>query len=317
MEGVSVMYNIKNPKHKRKQLSIRLRKYRLLYPILIIGIAYYIIFQYIPIFWGFLISFKDMKIGSTISEAKWVGLENYIEVLTNKEMFKLLKNTLFISVNRLVFTFVPPIILTICIFDLRSTVFKRISQTIVYIPHFFSWVVIYGIVFAFFSGDGFINNISSLLGKGSTDFLTSSKSFVPLLVGSQIWKEAGWGTILYFAALTGVNPELYEAAKIDGAGPIRRTKAVTLPAMIPVITFSLIMAMGSILNNDFEQILLFYNAAVYDVADIIDTWVYRVGLGKMEYGLGSAVSMMKAVVSMILILSANTFSKKVTGRGMF
>ena len=304
--------------HKSNQLSIRFRKYKVLYPILIIGIAYYIIFQYLPIFWGFIISFKDMKVGSTIAGASWVGLDNYIEVFTNKEMFKLLRNTLTISISRLVFTFIPPIILTICIFDLKNTVFKRISQTIVYIPHFFSWVVIYGIVFAFFSGDGFINNIISIFDRGGTsNFLTSTKAFIPILVGSQIWKEAGWGTILYFAALTGVSPELYEAAKIDGAGPIRRTMAVTLPAIIPVITFSLIMAMVSILNNDFEQILLFYNAAVYDVGDIIDTWVYRVGLGKMEYGLGSAVNMLKAVVSMILILIANTFSKKIAGRGMF
>lgn len=147
--------------------------------------------------------------------------------------------------------------------------------------------------------------------------MTSTKAFVPLLVGSQIWKETGWATILYFAALTGVNPELYEAAKIDGAGPIARIKAVTLPAMLPVVTFSLIMAMGNILNNDFEQILLFYNSAVYDVGDIIDTWVYRVGLGKMQYGPGAAVSMLKAVVSLFLILTANYTSKKTTGRGMF
>ncbi len=303
---------------KSNTLLKNLKKYKILYPIILVGIAYYIIFQYIPIFWGFLISFKDMKIGSTIAGAKWVGLENYIEVFTDKEILKLVRNTLMISVSRLVFTFLPPIILTIIMFDLKSNRFRRISQTIVYLPHFFSWVVIYGIVFAFFSGDGFINNILSIFNGGkSIDFLTSSKSFIPLLVGSQIWKEAGWGTILYFAALTGVNPELYEAAKIDGAGPISRIKAVTLPAMIPVITFSLIMAMGSILNIDFEQILLYYNAAVYDVADVIDTWVYRVGLGKMQYGIGSAVSMLKAVVSMVLIILSNTFSKKVTGRGMF
>ena len=187
----------------------------------------------------------------------------------------------------------------------------------VYIPHFFSWVIIYGIVFAFFSGNGLVNGAIDFFGGEKTDFLTSSKAFLPLLIGSQIWKEAGWSTILYFAALTSVNTELYEAAKIDGAGPIQRIKAVTLPAMMPVITFSLIMALGNILNNDFEQILLFYNSAVYDVADTIDTWVYRVGLGKMQYGIGSAVSMMKAVVSLVLIVSANTFSKRTTGRGMF
>lgn len=295
----------------------QMKRYRVLYVILGIAIVYYFIFLYIPIFWGFIISFKDMKVGSTIAGAEWVGLENYKYVFTHPEIFKLVKNTLVISFARLIFTFFPPIILTIAIFDLHWKKFQKFSQTMVYIPHFFSWVIIYGIVFAFFSGNGFVNGVIDLFGGQKTDFMTSSNAFLPLLIGSQIWKEAGWSTILYFAALTSVNTELYEAAKIDGAGPIQRIKAVTLPAMMPVITFSLIMALGNILNNDFEQILLFYNSAVYDVADTIDTWVYRVGLGKMQYGVGSAVSMMKAVVSLIFIVSANTFSKRTTGRGMF
>ena len=172
---------------------------------------------------------------------------------------------------------------------MTSAKYKRVCQTFVYIPHFFSWVIMYGIVFAFFSGNGMINNIIAALGGRKQDFLMDASLFRSLLVGSQVWKGAGWGTILYFAAMTNVNPELYEAAKIDGAGPIARTRAVTLPAMMPVVTFSLIMALGSILNNDFEQVLMFYNSAVYSVGDIIETWVYRVGLGKMQYSVGSAV----------------------------
>lgn len=305
--------------HKSKTGSWlkRLKRYRFLYIVLLIAVVYYFVFLYIPIFWGFEISLKDMKVGNTIQNAGWVGLENYKYVLTNPEMFKLLKNTLIISVWRLICTFVPPIILTIAIFDLRSKRFQRFSQTMVYIPHFFSWVIIYGIVYAFFCGNGFVNGVIRTLGGKPKDFITSVSAFRPLLIGSQVWKEAGWNTILYFAALTSVNTELYEAAKIDGAGPIARIKAVTFPAMQPVITFSLIMALGNILNNDFEQILLYYNSAVYEVADIIDTWVYRVGLGQMKYGIGSAVSMMKAVISLFLILTANTISKRTTGRGMF
>lgn len=302
---------------EKRPLSYRMKKYRFLMPFAVIGILYYFIFNYIPIFWGFLISFKNMKVGSTITAAPWVGLDNYAYILKNPEMAKLLRNTLRISVARLVFSFLPPIALTIIIFDLKNFVFKKVSQTIVYIPHFFSWVIIYGIVYAFFCGTGFVNAFFGKFGAGPFEFMTSKQAFVPLIVGSQVWKEAGWSTILYFAALTGVSPELYEAAKIDGAGPIARIRAVTLPAMLPVITFSLIMALGNILNNDFEQILLFYNASVYEVADIIDTWVYRVGLGKMQYSIGSAVSMLKAVVSMVLILGANSASKKISGRGMF
>lgn len=301
----------------KRSLGFRLKKYRALVPIVIIGIAYYFIFNYIPIIWGFIISLKDFKVGSTISGAPWVGLKNYVDVIQNPEMKKLLINTLRISVARLIFTFIPPILLTLIIFDIKSAAFKRVSQTIVYVPHFFSWVIIYGIVYAFFCGTGFVNAALTKLGLGTYDFLTSKNAFVPLIVGSQVWKEAGWNTILYFAALTGINPELFEAAKLDGAGPIARIRVISLPTMLPVITFSMIMALGNILNNDFEQILLFYNASVYEVADIIDTWVYRVGLGRMQYSIGSAVSMMKGVISMILILGSNQLSKKLTGRGMF
>lgn len=311
------MYTNVSHKKGNHRLLNRINKYRSLLLILILAMAYYILFQYIPIIWGFIISFKDMKIGSTIGKAEWIGFENYKYVFEDREMKKLLINTLRISLSRLVFTFFPPIILTIAIFDLSSKRFQKLSQTIVYIPHFFSWVIIYGIVYAFFSGDGLINNLIARFSGSTKDFLTSSNAFVPLIVGSQIWKEAGWGTILYFAALTNVNPELYEAAKIDGAGPIARIKAVTLPAILPVVTFSFILAVGNILNNDFEQILLFYNAAVYDVADIIDTWVYRVGLGKMQYGIGSAVSMLKSSVNFLLIVGANYASKRLSGRGIF
>ena len=159
----------------------------------------------------------------------------------------------------------------------------------------------------------FLNN----LGFAKIDFLTAPSRFVSMLVGSQIWKGVGWGTILYFAALTNVNPELYEACKIDGAGPIRRTLVVTLPEMLPVVSFSLIMNLANILSNDFEQVLLFYNPAVYSVGDIIDTWVYREGLMNYQYSLGAAVSLLKALVSMILVIGANAFSRRVSGRGMW
>ena len=303
----------KKPGHIKRQL----KRYSVLYVILLLAIVYYFVFMYVPLIWGVEISFKDMKIGSTIQDAPWVGWKNYKYFFQNKSMLKLLRNTLIISINSMIWGFLPPILLTIAIFDLRSKKYQKFCQTMVYIPHFFSWVIIYGIVYAFFSDNGFINIILSKITGSTYGFMVSSKAFVPLIVGSQVWKEAGWGTILYFAALTGVNPELYEAAKIDGAGPLARIRAVTLPAMVPVIAFSLIMAMGNILNNDFEQILLYYNAAVYDVSDVIETWVYRVGLGKMQYGIGSAVSMLKAVVSLVLILIANSSSRKLTGRGMF
>lgn len=293
------------------------QRYWALYIMLFVIVAYYLLFHYVPIAMGVAMAFKNVKLGMSISQSPWVGWKNFAYVVQDPEILRVVMNTLILSGMRLFWGFWPPIVLAILIFDLTSAVYKRICQTIVYIPYFFSWVVVYGIVFAFFSGNGMINSVFKALGMQHQEFLMNAGAFRWLLVGSQVWKGVGWGTILYFAAMTGVNPELYEAAKLDGAGPIQRTRVVTLPAMMPVITFSLIMALGSILNNDFEQVLLFYNAAVYSVGDIIETWVYRVGLGKMQYSVGSAVSLLKAIISMGLILSANAFSRKVTGRGMW
>lgn len=293
------------------------QRYWALYIMLFVIVAYYLLFHYVPIAMGVAMAFKNVKLGMSISQSPWVGWKNFAYVVQDPEILRVVMNTLILSGMRLFWGFWPPIVLAILIFDLTSAAYKRICQTIVYIPYFFSWVVVYGIVFAFFSGNGMINSVFKALGMPHQEFLMNAGAFRWLLVGSQVWKGVGWGTILYFAAMTGVNPELYEAAKLDGAGPIQRTRVVTLPAMMPVITFSLIMALGSILNNDFEQVLLFYNAAVYSVGDIIETWVYRVGLGKMQYSVGSAVSLLKAIISMGLILSANAFSRKVTGRGMW
>lgn len=303
----------KRPGHIKRQL----KRYSVLYVILLLAIVYYFVFMYVPLIWGVEISFKDMKIGSTIQDAPWVGWKNYKYFFQNKSMLKLLSNTLIISINSMIWGFLPPILLTIAIFDLRSKKYQKFCQTMVYIPHFFSWVIIYGIVFAFFSGNGFVNGIIRALGGTEVGFLTSKKAFLPLLIGTQIWQSVGWSTILYFAALTSVDTELYDAAKIDGAGPIQRIRAVTFPAMKPVITFSLIMSLGGVLGTNFEQIMMFYNSALYDVADVIDTWVYRVGLGQMQYGYGTATSMMRSVVGLVLMVSANTISKKVSGRGMF
>lgn len=303
----------KRPGHIKRQL----KRYSVLYVILLLAIIYYFVFMYVPLIWGVEISFKDMKIGSTIQDAPWVGWKNYKYFFQNKSMLKLLRNTLIISINSMIWGFLPPILLTIAIFDLRSKKYQKFCQTMVYIPHFFSWVIIYGIVFAFFSGNGFVNGIIRALGGTEVGFLTSKKAFLPLLIGTQIWQSVGWSTILYFAALTSVDTELYDAAKIDGAGPIQRIRAVTFPAMKPVITFSLIMSLGGVLGTNFEQIMMFYNSALYDVADVIDTWVYRVGLGQMQYGYGTATSMMRSVVGLVLMVSANTISKKVSGRGMF
>ena len=294
-----------------------LKRYWVLYLILFVIMAYYCLFHYYTILLGIEMAFKNVKLGFSIADSPYIGFKNYSKIFQSRDIYSTVINTLRLSVSRLIWTFWPPIVLAIMLFDLSSRAYKRVCQTLVYIPHFFSWVVVYGIVYAVFSSDGFLNVLISALGFDKVNFLTSPPKFVPLLVGSQIWKGVGWGTILYFAALTNVNPELYEACKIDGAGPLRRTLVVTLPEMLPVVSFSLIMSLANILNNDFEQVLLYYNPSVYSVGDIIDTWVYREGLLNYQYSVGSAVSLLKASVSMILVIGANFVSRRVSGRGMW
>lgn len=303
----------------KRKLTIResIYKYKSLYAIILVIMAYYMLIHYVPIVMGVMISLKKMRIGSTILGAKWVGFDNFKYVLKDDEIINVISNTLEISALRLLVGFLPPIILAIFIFDIVVPSYKRTCQTIVYIPHFFSWVIVYGIFFAFFSGGGFVNGIRRSMGLDIKNFLMSVAWFRPLIVGSQVWKEVGWGTILYLAALSAVDPQLFEAAIIDGAGPLRRIWIITLPAVLPVVTFTLIIRLGNILNNDFEQILMFYNPAVYRVGDIIETWVYRVGLGSMQYGYGAAVSILKAGVSFILIAVANNLSRRLSGRSIW
>jgi putative aldouronate transport system permease protein len=299
-------------------LKKRLKKHWFLYVLFLPIAVYYLIFHYMPIIMGVIISFKDLKIGNTITNAEWVGLKNYIHIVTESYMLKLIRNTIEISLLKLAFGFLPPIILAIMLFDMTKHIYKRLCQTVLYIPHFFSWVIIYGLVFAFFSsGTGFVNIFLDRIGIGRVDFLTSVRWFRPLLVASSIWKNVGWSSILYIAALTSINTELYEAAKIDGAGPLRRIIYITVPGILPIIGFVLTLSISSILGTDFEQILMFYNAAVYDVADVIDTWVYRIGLGKMQYSIGSAVGLMKALASMVLIVTGNKISRRLSGRGIW
>lgn len=304
-------------KEKARKRSVLIKKYKPLYAILSVILVYFIIFRYIPIIMGVILSLQDFKLGNTLLSAKFVGLDNFTRVFTDPDILKIIRNTMLLSIYKLIWGFFPPIILAIMIFDIVSVTYKRVCQTIVYIPHFFSWVIVYGIAYAFFSNSGFINSLLSILGMKHIDFLTNSRYFRSLLVGTSIWKNVGWGTILYFAALTGVNPELYEACKIDGAGPIRRITTVTLPAILPVIVFNLIISLGNILNNDFEQVLLFYNGAVYDVGDIIDTWVYRIGIGQMQYSIGAAVGLMKSFVGFILIVGSNKLSRRLTERSLW
>lgn len=302
----------------RNSLKGRLKRYAPIYLLMLIPFLYLVVYRYYPIFLQCVLAFKKYKIMGGVWGSDWVGWDNFIKMFTSSSISRILVNTVRISVLRLVVGFFPPIILSIMLFDMTSDKFRRVSQSILYIPHFFSWVVIYGIVMVLFQTDGYINNIIAAMGNEKVEFMLKKEYFLPILIGSGLWKGLGWSTIIYLAALTGINPELFEVAKIDGAGPLKRIWHITLPGIKSVVVFVLVTNMGSILSGaGTEQILLFYGPSNYAVSDVIGTWVYRQGLGKVDYGMSSALGMFESTVGLVLVLISNALSRKFAGVGIW
>ncbi|RED62932.1 ABC transporter permease [Cohnella phaseoli] len=301
-----------------KTLLQSIVKHRTLYLMFLPVAAYYVIFRYWPIALAWIVAFKDLRLGMSVLDSEWVGWANFKVMFDDPEIVNVLMNTVEISLLRLIVGFVPPIVLAIMFHDLASKRLRSWLQSAVYIPHFFSWVIIFGIVFAFFStGSGFVNNVLERFGLERYEFFLSEGWFRPILVGSALWKEIGWSTIIYLAALSTVDPQLYEAARIDGAGPLRRIVSITLPGILSVITFVLCLSLGNILFAGGEQILLFYNKAVLDTADVIETWVYREGLGRLQFSIGTAVGIFQSFIGMVVIVISNALAKRYTGRGIW
>lgn len=249
----------------------------------------------------------------------WVGLKHFkFLFLQSPDFFKILENTVVISIYHIVFGFPAPIILALMINEIRSSKFKKIAQSLTYLPHFFSWVILGGILITLLSpSTGVVNYLITLVGLDPIYFLGDPHYFRFTLVTSAIWKEVGWGTIIYLAALTGVSPDLYEAAVMDGASRWKQTLKITLPSILPVIVLMLILRMGGILDAGFDQILNLYSPATYEVADILDTYVYRVGLQNFQFSLTTAVGLFKNVIAFMLVLFTNYISKKLGQDGLF
>lgn len=302
----------------KKQTLPVLKKYWFMYLLLFVPMVLLVVFSLYPILLQTVLSFKEYKFTDGIWGSDWVGLKHFKTIFTDPDMGRIILNTVKISVLRLAAGMLPPIVLALMIFEIRNSHVKKAVQTITYIPHFFSWVIIYGIVFAFLSPGGIVNNVILHFGGRSVDFLTTEKYFIPMLIISDIWKELGWGTILYLAALSSVDTTLFDAAAVDGAGPIRKLWNITLPSISSIIVFLFIMSVGNILKGaGAEQILLFANSAVMNKAEVIDTWVYWQGLGNYQYSLGAAVSFVQSLIGIILVLTANKLSTKLVGRGLW
>ncbi|TLS52124.1 sugar ABC transporter permease [Paenibacillus antri] len=284
-----------------------------LYVMLTPGILFFLIFSYFPMVWIF-IAFQDFKIGQGLAGSAFVGFKHFAALFQDEYFYVILRNTVLISSLKLLFGFPVPIVLALAMNEIRQRFVLRTIQSVIYLPHFLSWAVVATLMISIFSFDnGILNDFLKMLGFEPIAFLSDASSFRTMLVLSDIWKGAGWGTILYLAALTGIDQHLYEAARIDGASKLRQMWHISLPGIQTTMTLLLILSMGSLVTGDFEQILLMYSPAVYNVADVIQTYVYRIGLGQLRLSYTTAVGLFQSVVSFLLVYLANRTARKLGG----
>lgn len=308
-----------NPIDERfSRMSIwkRIAYHKYIYLILLPALIYYIVFKYAPMY-GLVLAFKEFKHSGGILYSPWVGLEHFKNLTVNVNFITAFKNTIIISFIKIIFGFPFPIILTLLINEMRLKRYKSVLQTIYTFPHFLSWVVVAGMCFNLFASDGIVNNVLGLMNMKDQTLLTNPSGFIGLLVGSAIWKESGWSTILYLAAITSIDTSIYEAAKIDGANRFQQMLYVTIPGIAGMMATNLILQCGHVMDAGFDQIFNMYNPSVYKVADIIDTYVYRISFEMTpNYGFSTAVGMFKGVVNMVLILSVNKVVKSFGQKGI-
>ncbi|MCS7459378.1 ABC transporter permease subunit [Paenibacillus doosanensis] len=301
----------------RASLSSYMWKYKTLYFITLPAIAYFIIFKYIPLF-GSVIAFQNYNIFQGISGSKWVGLAHFKRMFEHYDFLNILNNTLLIGLYDLVFAFPAPIILALLLNELRIVFYKRILQTIVYMPHFLSWVIVSGIAIGILSpSTGIVNQFVSWLGHEPVYFLGEESYIRSVLIGSGIWRDSGYGTIIYLAALAGINPDLYEAAEVDGASRWRQTLSITLPSLMPTIMIMFLLHIGKFLDFGFERVYVFLNPLNINNGEILDTYIYKAGLQSQQYSYTTAIGLFKSVVGLLLIVIGNVLSKKTTGESLY
>jgi putative aldouronate transport system permease protein len=317
-----------NPKLRRAAYRTKVgfisyfRKNYSLYLMSIPGLLFLIIYKFLPLY-GLTLAFKDFNLfnGDTlldsIIQSPWVGLQHFEKIFREQQFMQVIWNTLIISLYKLVVLFPVPIVIAVLLNEVRLRTFKRWIQTIVYMPHFLSWVIVFGLFYSLLGSYGIFNQILGFVGLEKLGFFTDPKLFRALLVFTEGWKESGWNTILFLAAMTSIDPQLYEAAVVDGANRFKRILHITLPGIVPIIILVFILRLGHILNAGFEQVLIMYNPSVYEVADIIQTYVYRIGLGKLDFSMSTALGLFESVVAFILIFSSNMASRRFLGKGIW
>lgn len=295
----------------------RLWRERYIYLLLLPGILYFIVFRYIPLF-GLVLAFKDYSPFLGIQDSPWVGLKHFRTIFEDEEVLQVLRNTLYISFLQIAVAFPVPIALALMLNEVRSDGYKRAIQTVVYLPHFISWVITIGIVTLFLRSEGILNRaLIEWFDVGPIPFLTHPDWFAPMIVLEVVWKEAGWGTVIFLAALSGIDPQLYEASVLDGASRLQRIRDITLPGLKNVIVILLILRLGSVLDTGFEQIFLMLNAFTMDVGNVLDTYVYFRGIQQGDYSFATAVGLFKGLVGLVLVVGANRLAKRWGHEGLY
>lgn len=305
-------------RRKQKSLLLRIYQHRYLYLLLSFGLIYFIVFRYIPVY-GVQLAFKKFSYRKGVVGSPWVGWNNFKTLFMSTPFKRAIVNTLIISFGRILFTFFIPIIMAILLNEIRCSAFKRSVQTIMYLPHFLSWVIISGIAYSLLTTNGgFINKIIQKVGGTPNNFLLKPECFRPIIYISSVWKEMGWESIIYLAALAGINPELYEAATVDGASRFKQMVYITWPGIRSTVVIMLILTTSRIMSAGFDQIFNLYSAPVYSVGDIIDTYTYRELFLKSKFGEGTAAGLFQSLINLALVILTNKAAKVINdGEGLY
>lgn len=300
----------------RRDLVRHIKKEWRLYTFLLIPIIYFIVFKYLPMF-GNIIAFRKYSGGTNIFGDKWVGLRYFKQFLSDASFWRAFRNTLTLSVSYLAIRFPITLIFALLINEIRNVKVKKLVQTVSYLPHFISMVIVAGMIKEVVSLKGPINNILAMLGMERISFIQEASWFPTIYITSGVWQALGWGTILYLAAMTNINTELYEAAKIDGANRFKQVMNVTIPGILPTIVTLLILDIGGIMGSNFEKVMLLYLPSTYQRADVISTYVYRMGITGGNFSYATAVGLFEGIIGLILVLSANLISRKLTDTSLW
>ncbi len=292
------------------------REKRMFHLMMMPGMIMLFLFVFVPLF-GSLMAFQNYVPAKGIFGSKWVGLENFKFIFSLPDSRQVFVNTLVIAFAKLIFNIIVPVLFAILLNEITVGICKKFFQTVVYLPHFLSWVVLATVVTNMFSLSGPFNAVVTAFGGDAIQFLADNNWFRKVIVATDVWKEFGYNSVVYLAALTGIDLGLYEAASIDGANRFEQTLHITLPSLMPTIILMTALNLGNILNAGFDQIFNLYNPIVYETGDIIDTYVYRIGMVERQYSIGTAVGLFKSVISFLLIMGANKGAKKLTGSGIF